>query len=150
MHKQGKIGEQVMIVVLVLFIVIVGGGIFAGVVMFYGSEIDAREVEVQILTYKIERCLSEGSGMIDENLFYNECGIFKKFFENNKVYFKITKNGGINGEIFYGSNFEACNFIGAKENKHYPTCIKKEIKKGNDKFEIIVASNHWNKKEVVV
>lgn len=149
MDKRGRIGEQVMIVVLILFMVIVGGGIVAGVVMFYGSEIDARAMEAEVLAYKFEKCIAEGDFVLDETAVHEECGIRKEFFDANKVYFKITKNDGKGGEIYFGSNFEACNFIGARENKYYPKCFKREFSKGNDKFEIIVASNHWNKKEIV-
>ena len=153
-NRKGETGEQMMIFILMLFMLLVGGGVVGGVILFYGGEIDARGDEAGIFAYRIEKCLIDMGSVFRENIFYEKCGIKKESFEEKEIFFSIKKiEQGVESEIHFGSNFEACNFIGAKENKHYPRCVKKEfinIKNGiKEEYTIVVGNNHFGTKENV-
>jgi len=61
-NKKAQLGEQVMMFAFVLLIVVVGGGVVIGTYLFIGPEFDFRGVEANLLSYKIARCISPGSG----------------------------------------------------------------------------------------
>ena len=158
MHKRGEAGEQMMFFVLITFMLVVGVGIVGGVVMFYGDQIDVRGEEAGMLSYWIERCLTEEDPPLREDIFYESCDIKKGSFEEKEIFFHLKSSRLIGGvidedELKLGSNFEACKFEGAKGNKHFPRCSSRKFSVGEEgakiDYEIIVGSNHWNYKEVV-
>ena len=70
--------------------ILVAGGIFAMVTIFYGSPYDIRAIETELLTNKVADCLSYG-GVLNNQLF-NNADVSKGFKENFLEICKINFN----------------------------------------------------------
>ncbi len=60
LNKKGQLGEQIMIFVFIFFLVIIGGGIVIGTLLFFGNNIDYRGAEASMVAFKIKQCMLEG------------------------------------------------------------------------------------------
>jgi hypothetical protein len=85
MIKSKKGADKIMSLYWFAILLIVAGGVFAMVSVFYGYPYDVREVEVGILAEKVGICISN-SGILNEE-------IFNEPFQNN-----FLENCGLNFE----------------------------------------------------
>ena len=68
--KMNKRGDKILSVYWFAVIIIVAGGIFAMVYVYYGTPYDVREIEANVLTNQIADCVSY-AGRINANLISN-------------------------------------------------------------------------------
>lgn len=137
-------------------LVIIGAGIVLGVLIYYGSEINVKELESDVLGERIIRCIVENGELREDfsNDFdvFKECKIKRELFEKpSDFYFRISFLGGdLEYEIKQGdfSLENDCLTEKLVEARHYARCSqKKEIlvynKDGLKKGELVVlaASN---------
>ncbi len=146
LYKRGESGEMLMFFILFGFMLIVGGGIVGGVYLFYGGELDYRQEQADVLSYKIEKCLVENAEL-DKSKFFEECGLEESFFDGEEYNLEISK--GDENYIAKGSNFVSCDLAGAKENKHFARCSKRVFEVKGVEFEAIVMVNTHKGQEVV-
>ena len=79
---KGKLGSDKVVSAYWFFIILlVAGGVFAMVYLFYGAPYDVRSIESEILSNKVSDCISF-QGRLNKNLF-DETGGFDSDFENN-------------------------------------------------------------------
>jgi len=87
-NKKGT--DKIISIYWFVILIIVAGGIFAMVSVFYGSPYDVRAIEAELLTNKIADCLSYGGGL-DKELFI-DADVLKGFKENFLELCKINFN----------------------------------------------------------
>jgi len=144
-NKKADLGDHLMIFGFLFLVVVIAFGLMAGVYIYFGAEYDFRQVEADVLNYKIRECIL--SSEIDWNSaddFYDRCGFDKSVLEeNNKI--KVCKGVGdcISGASVFvlGSGFQECGFEAAEENKNFPRCSIRSLKKEGDSYEIITAGS---------
>jgi len=147
-RKAEAVGNQTMWVWSMFLLVIAGGGIAIGVMIFYGYEYDLKAFEAGVLSNSISECLREGAiDFSNEQNFYSKCRLNQKVlseeYNTTKLNIRIFKNRCEGGEIVFqlGSDFESCDFIG--KNEKYQKCTRSFSEDYEKKrFEIIVGSNH--------
>lgn len=128
---RGKIGSDKLISAYWFFVIIlIAGGVFAMVYLFYGAPYDIREVESEILSDKVSDCISF-QGKLNGNLF-NETGTFDSDFENNffeecSLNFYAESENGWDREIQY---FSEIFFYSVSDTNNSIF----EIKNGNTNF----------------
>jgi len=159
MNRGGQAGEQLMIFPFLFLLIIIGVGIVGGVVIFFGAEYDVRQIDADILNYKIRECISEGEVDLThqpapkEEEFYKNCRISESAIVENNLIFKICLGDGDcvqdDGIIGVWSNLETCRFEGVKENDAFPKCSKSEVEKDGKSYKIITGSNQFSKKRGV-
>ncbi len=133
MHKKGQLGEQVLIFAFIFLMVLIGGGILIGTLIFIGSEFDFRVNEANILSYNIKNCLiNEGTSWLDDlkdknnlELLYEKCNLDKEVIERNNL-IKIctgqtapmdcsTEKNSANLVLYSYGDFEPCKLNLANE-----------------------------------
>ena len=95
MNKKGA--EKILSVYWFIILILVAGGIYGMIYMFYSHPFDIREIEVNALTNKVADCISS-KGRINEGVF-NESGFLDKNFEDNfldscKINFNVEDEHG--------------------------------------------------------
>src|SRR3989344_8468038 len=93
-----KRGEKLLSIWWFLSLVLVGGGIVLGVLLFYSAPVDVRVHEADILSERVLDCLNENGFLIDEyyengkNFDISVCGLSKMILYNNEFFLKISFN----------------------------------------------------------
>ncbi len=126
MILKNKKGDKIISVYWFFVLFIVTAAIVYMVLSFYGEPFDVREVEADILTNKVARCLSH-AGYLESNVltgnfrenFLEECGFN---FKTENVY-----GWGAMGQYYVEINFS--DFLTKKQNSP-------AIKKGNEELKI--------------
>ena len=147
--KRGyEVGEQLGIFFFLFLIVIIGVSIFVGVGLFFGKGYDFREVEAELLNYKIRECLAGneiGIGFFEKENFYNKCRIDRGVVDSGNYIIKICEGNDENncfiseGIFSEGSNFQACK-LNIKKNYASPLCSIKTFEKNGKSFVIVTGS----------
>jgi hypothetical protein len=140
MNKRG--GEKVLSIWWFFVLAIIGAGIVVGVLMYYSTEVDVRNLEANILAERLESCLTNGLYLNQEVLskefnVYEKCGLNKEIFDTEGLfYFKISINylDGkevkeareepiIGGDTSFPAN---CDFSEKMESaRYFPRCVNK-------------------------
>ncbi len=147
--KRGyEVGEQLGIFFFLFLIVIIGVSIFVGVGLFFGKGYDFREVEAELLNYKIKECLASNEidiGFFKKENFYDKCRIDKGVIDLGNYIIKICEGSDrdscvVGGGIFSeGSNFQLCK-LNIKKNYVSSLCSIKSFEKNGKGFVIITGS----------
>ena len=144
MNKKGDSGNMLMVFSFLFLLFVIGIGISAGVYLFYGFDYDLRQINADVLNFKVKNCIAE-QGI--ENLkadFYSLCRLNQRVIEqNSKIKICIDKEDCFidNAEFQIGSDFESCKFIGAEGNDAYGKCSNSTMKFQEKKIDIITVDN---------
>jgi hypothetical protein len=145
-------GDKILSVYWFAVLLIIAGGIFAMVYVFYGTPYDVREIEARVLTNQIADCISY-AGRINSNLilngavvvnnnFFEQCHLnfnsnewkTEQFYINMKIY-KLqdvnnpildTEKGNLNLAV-------SCSVQENKEQETLATCLKNNFYSLDDK-----------------
>lgn len=156
LDKKGDLGDVTMFLVYMFFMTVIGVGIFGGMYIFFVQGYEFREVDAEILSYKIQRCIMDNE--IDDSFrdkFYEMCKIDKDVVDKYSL-IKVCRNsddcvnersneGILIGE---GSKYQACRFEGGKENDAFPKCVNTVFVKGRERFEIITGSTQISRRGI--
>ena len=139
-NKKAQLGEQIMIFPFLFMIIIIGLGIAAGIYMFFGSGYDFRQVDADILNYKIRECLSNNKiDFSQETEFFTTCSLNEKVIKESFIIL-IEQNN----QVKIGSNSDETTCSIAKENPNYPKCTTTYL---ND-FKILTGSKQQAQKQI--
>ncbi len=145
-NRKGEVGNQVMFFSFLFLLFVIAVGIVAGVALFYGFDYEFRNVEAELLRVQTERCVlnNELNDSFRDN-FFDKCGFNKDVIENSGLKIRVCIDGNDcitedKAYISVGSNFQTCDFEGAKANDAFPKCVKKIFVKEGRNIEIITAS----------
>lgn len=148
---------------------IIAIGVVAGVLIFYGADVNVKGLEANILSERLYECLESNGFILDgfmSNDFdlFSQCNIAKEVFgSDNEYYFRISisdisgkklREDIIAGNVPYEKD---CLIEKSVVAKNYPKCVVsneellffdgKEVKPV--KLEIISASNQFGKRGVI-
>ncbi len=150
-HLNKKGAEQILAVYWFLILILIAGGIFAMVYVFYHGSYDVRDVEANIMINKLADCLSEGgylreeffnitneTFLLNKNNFLEMCrlnfNVEEKWEDEEQYYVEINiyNFGEINKPIFEISegnkNWEGfCELQDDKEYEKLVKCVRKRF-----------------------
>ena len=158
LNRRAQLGEQIMIFVFIFFLILIGGGIVIGTMLFLGNDIDFRETGATMLAYKIKQCMIDGktstivqgeneqmlSALAEKcNLrndvitLYNRIRICLNSKDANSCILEGDKK-----KIFVSSDgdFNMCDKIYASKNPGLPKCVSDSFNSGNN-FVIILVTD---------
>lgn len=169
MNRKG--GEKLLSIWWFFVLALIGGSIVAGVIIFYGAEIDTRKLETDIMSEKIVNCISE-QGFLNENMLnknfdvFKECSISKGLVnKGGEFYLRISiydeQNNKIREDVVSeGPMMEKDCIIGERmiRARYYPVCSKKRenilyYKDGqlnNAVLEVMTASNQRGQEVAII
>jgi len=154
-------GEKLLSIWWVFVLLIIGGGIVIGVMIFYNAEINTNSVEAQILNSRLGDCIVN-NGYLNENILnenfdiFQECKIDKKMFmKGSSFYFNVSiynvsfYNGTLLLKEYFGGDRaleKDCSVGGSVIAVKFPKCSRSnynELLYYSDKFnvKILVGSN---------
>ncbi len=147
--KAEETGDQIMVFAFMFLLVIIGVGIWLGVSIYFGSSYDSRQVDANLLLYKVENCFTNSNIIEFQGDFYAICGINQGVVENNQLMIKVCSGNDVNSCInnassflFFGKNLAVdCALTGGNSNNAYPKCSNDEITKDGKSYIIITGSN---------
>ena len=165
-----KAGEKLLSLWWFFVIVFIGIGIVAGVLIFYGADVNVKEFEANILAEKIISCLNDYGNLREEFMndsfdVYSECALAKEAFNSESdFYFKIeayNSSGQVVQEKFSGGNLayeKDCYISKSIIARNYPSCVllKEDViyyhggQYENIMLEVLAGSNQGVKKIKVI
>lgn len=136
MNKKG--GEKWLSVWWFFVLVVIGGAIVIGVLIYYSQDVNVKGFEADILTGRIIRCLVDNGylreAILEEDFdIYSECGLKREIFEKTaNFYFAVSvkdegdgilREGIVKGDINVKKN---CEIVGrGMEARHFSRCVHK-------------------------
>jgi hypothetical protein len=140
-NKRAQLGDQVMIIPFLFLLIVIGIGITAGVYLFYGAEYDFRQVQADILNFRVKNCvLDKEIDFSSETDFFEKCGIFFGV-QKKEVLIEISSDGE---RIFGWGDETACLLSG--KNDEYPKCKITEFEKNEKTFKVLTGSNQFSRR----
>jgi len=151
MDKKG--GERILSVWMFLVWVIVTIGIIMGLYVFYGVEVEVRDLQAEALSNSLFGCIVEQGGIREDFLqddfdVFDECRVSKEIFGKNIFYFKIEvfdSSGQVLKSVSKGNHdFEMqCELREQAEAKNFARCEEREfVDSGGRKLNILAGSNN--------
>jgi len=146
-------GSYFMYFIFFFLMALIWVGLTAGTYMFFGSEYEFRQIDANILNYKISKCIIENEILWKNNEeFYDKCRINNESILANSLIFRICRNSGDciveSGDkvlMQVGGNFQSCRFEGVKGNDAFPKCAENKFEKEGDMYWVIAGSNQHKK-----
>lgn len=134
-HMNKKGGEKLLSIWWVFVLIVIGGGIFIGVLIYYSVEINVNEVEADVLAERILNCIND-NGYLSNEVFEPNFDIFQKcnlnpnlFGKSSYYYFNISiydDNGIIFNTTKGDYSFEKDCLIQEKVTaNNFPKCSRK-------------------------
>lgn len=150
LSRKGALGGGILYFVFFLMIIIIAGGIFGGMISFFGEGYDYRKVETLYLSKQVKDCFTregffELKAEIDKDAFFEKCKINSKVIEdgNHLVYVKNRNNV----EFFAGvSDYKNRCFLKFRnKNKDLPLCTEYKTEQGD----YVLVGSSQNSKRVL-
>jgi len=141
-NKKAEAGDQIMIFAFLLILFIIGGGIAFGVSLFFTSDYDTRQVDADLLNYKIKSCLSDNDiDFSNPKNFYTTCNINKNITQ--EFFLILIKQN--QKEVFnYHGDETQCSL--SEKNPNYPKCTNSTLIKNNNEYYIMTGSNQHSRR----
>jgi len=136
-NRKGAMGRQLMYAYFLFMLVVIGGGIVAGVFIFYGTGYDFRKADSVALNFEIKKCILEKEIDFGKDSIYEKCSLNEKIIDEGKYSIGIFKNGN---EVLRFRDYVICK-VTAKKGVDFPKCTITKFLKGNDEFEVVIGSN---------
>ena len=79
-RRAQTVGNQVMGIAFVFFLVLIAGGVVLGIYIYFGTPYDYKKIDASILNYKIKDCIENRDSLTSsaesfKEGFYRECRI---------------------------------------------------------------------------
>lgn len=130
-----KKGEKLLSMWWIFVLVVIGGAVVIGVLIYFNAEINIKEMEADVLGERIVRCLTRNGFLRQDFLdkefdIFEECKLRGQAFTGGNFYINISvygETGPLREEIRKGgASFEKnCRIEKMIEAKHYPRCSEK-------------------------
>lgn len=131
-----KKAEKLLSIWWIFVLVVIGGAVVIGVLIYFNAEINVKQMEADILSERIIRCLTE-NGHLRPDFLKNDfnvftiCGLKKEVFDDGTFYFKISvynDAGLLREDIIAGdpSFEENCEVSGVVRARYFPKCSEKD------------------------
>ncbi len=127
MNKLGQVlGSGTMYLIYFLMIVLIAGGIYSGVISFFGKGTDMRNLDARSLMDSVKRCVDEELIKViftETDAFFKKCHINKGVLENNNYLILINNS---KGEEFFSGVYDQkikCDFDERFKKLDMPLCV---------------------------
>ena len=148
--RKGVLGTGLLYLVYFLMMVLILGGIYGGLIAFFGKGYDSRKSEADVMRDRTKECFTDNGFFylyteLNKETFFEKCGISKDVLEDGKHLIYVNNSKG--KEFFVGvTDFSIrCNLVGAQKNKDLPLCS--EFREGNNY--ILTASSQGARRVVI-
>ena len=140
-YRRGVLGTGVLYIIYLLMMVMILGGIYGGLIAYFGKGYDFRQIEANVLFSHVKECLKEKGIFKDGKEFYASCNIDETVVGGGDYLVYLKKSNG--DEFFVGVyDFKnRCGLVGSDKNKNFPLCSTEEVYINGEKIELTVASN---------
>lgn len=141
-------GSSLMYLVFFLIVVVIVGGIYGGIVTFFGKGYDYRQSESKSLLGIVRDCVSKNKfdlSSLNKEDFFKKCVLNSKIIEDGNHMINIKSDKGDEFIIGVGDFKTRCSLISRFKNLDSPLCSSVKI----ENYEIIVGSSQ-NSKRVLV
>ncbi len=135
MNKRGE--ERVLFFVFVLIVLVISGGITAGMYVFFNQNYDTREEFTGLLMSNVKECAFENDFFADNFSIFEECGMNDNFIDEG--YAIIVTNGERELKWGIGDLKNRCG-LNIKDKSQIPYCMNSTITRGEEMHEIFVGS----------
>jgi nitrogen fixation-related uncharacterized protein len=144
-------GSAMMFFPFFVIALIIGGGMFWGVKVFYGQGYDFRQSEADILMDEVRDCfLQTEEDFFGDNFdIYQECRFNKNVIEDGGHSILIRDLGEVEQEKFIVGVLDyqnQCFFEAAEKNRDFPKCAVSNVTKQGKEFEVLVGSAQKSKR----
>jgi len=140
MQMNKKASEKINAVMLILYLVIIAGGVTILISSYVNTPVDVRSMEAQILYERLMNCFAK-DGFLKENVLdvnfdvFSSCYINKTVIGNSNIYFEFiflnetgvdVRNKIIGGDLVWIiSKKNDCEVYLGRENEKSPSCLFK-------------------------
>lgn len=150
MPMNKKAGEKLLSIWWIFVLLVIGGGILIGVILYYSTDINIKGIEAEILTERIINCITDNGYLKAEVLADNfniteKCRLDTEVFSmGSNFYFNLSvyKDKDLIKNIIAGDNSieKDCIIEQKIKAEHFPVCFEqKEIALIDDKtYSVIV------------
>jgi hypothetical protein len=145
-NRKGQLGEQILVFPFFFFLVVIGVGIVAGMLLYFGEGYDFRSIDAEVLNYRIRECLMDGkldlnslSGEEIKNQIFEKCGMNKKVLGEKRFVIEIKRAS--DGKVIYEFGSSENCLLNVKENRAFPICKEGEVDINGERYEIMTGSN---------
>lgn len=143
-NKKAKTGNFFMIIAFMFILIFISVGIIIGIYMFFGSELDFRQIDSDVLNFRIKKCISE-----KEINWEHELDLYKKCLLNEQVikdnFLVLIK---INNEIKYDHAADEIQCDLSEKNDAFPKCTNSNFNKNGNDIYILTGSEQRSKEKV--
>lgn len=142
MNHNGR--EPVMFFAFFVLLIIIGAGIGAGVLLFYGARYDTRATETGIIFDKVSAC-AKNNDFFSSNFNIEQCGLFEGAFGSEHLVYLKNEEGV---EKYFG-NYDfivECELEGLKEREDAPLCLKGDVEGEFGNYQLIVGSKQISRR----
>ena len=141
-QRKAQLGDQVMIFPFLFIMILIGGGIVGGTLLFFGNEYDVRQSEANTLAYTLQTCIQQHtfnweSADIDSEI-YKTCHLDGSALSEGSL-IRLKRNSVQILTVNIGK-VEGCFFIGATKNPAYPKCTTLRFSKDGTSYELTTGS----------
>ena len=149
MNRKGGAGDFVNFIGFFLIMIIIGGGIIGGYLVFFGQGYDFRQAEADTLFVVVRDCFLDYPEDLfrddfNKNDFLEHCRLNENVAEDRLIYVREVKDGG--REFFIGVyDYQTQCFL-VDDRGAFAKCRKQEVLKNGDKFELIVGSDQQSRR----
>jgi len=147
--KFNKKGEKYLSIWWFGILILIGGFIVFGVLIFYTNYLDIRDIESQILANKISECYLNEDLTYDslEEDFFSNCYLNENLFTGYSNYFILVKFP--DKEIKLGNHAfeEYCKISGRIRSKNLPKCSSNDLILNGERVTIMAGSNYFGGKD---
>jgi hypothetical protein len=127
MNRKGQaLGTGMLYIIYFLMMAMIAGGLYGGIISFFGKGYDIREFDVKALRNSIKTCMAEENLardiFINESVFSERCSIDEEIL-NNEAYLVFINNS--QGKEFFRGVYDyrvRCGFNGKEKNFDLPKC----------------------------
>jgi len=135
-YRRGALGSGLLYFVFLLIVFMIVGGIYGGLIAFFGKGYDYRFDESISLSQEVKECfVREGffdlTTELDKNVFLEKCKISGKVLEDGEHLIYMKNKNGVEFSIGVDDFKNRCFFSARFRNRDLPLCVPLESVEGD-------------------
>lgn len=133
--RKGAIGEGLTYFVFLLMLIMIAGGIYGGLVLFFGNGYDSRRGESAQLLEEVKDCFVREKFLelnsLDKELFSDKCDIDMKVIEDGEHLVYASNSKGLEFSAGVVDFKNRCFLTARNKNRDFPLCVEYKFENGD-------------------